>query len=63
MPKGELKYWVFDQDKLEAQLEAYVADAAGHGLTPAQAGVNVEVIRHFLTASDAGKPLQGGRAG
>lgn len=63
MANGELKYWVFHQEALEARLEAYVAERVALGASEVEARAAVFHIRWFLLESDAGKPLLGGRAG
>lgn len=62
MAKGELKYWVFEQDKLEERLVAHAEARVAQGTTEALAVAEVEVIRAFLLSPTA-LPLRGGRAG
>jgi len=60
--RGELKYWVFDQDKLELQLEEHVLTRVAEGIPADRAQFEGYVILLFLLSPSA-KPLMGGRAG
>lgn len=63
MPRGEIKYWVFHQEQLDAQLDAFLREHMALGGTEFEARAEAQAIRWFLTESEAGKPLRGGGAG
>ena len=62
MAKRELKYWVFEQDKLNAALIAFVRASVAQGTPEADAKAEAVSVLEFL-GSPSAQALRGGRAG